>query len=243
MSCSVIMPTWSDGEGGGEVHQALADALGKGDKPDDLLLFAAAGNTAQRHWGGRFHDGGDGWHEWAPGRTDNAITPWEGETPSVEMCWPPGAVYELSVRDVTANREAAGRRGRGTREPLLCGGAVRAGGGTRLLGEGPAGARDAREVSPDRSGRRIGGKHGLRQRPVSRRRGRERSPWARWTARAGGRTIARAARTARRNWPLSCHSRVCGGRGRSRGLPPRRRRPRALPPCCCRAIPRGRPCG
>ncbi len=107
MSCSVIMPTWSDGEGGGEVHQALADALGKGDKPDDLLLFAAAGNTAQRHWGGRFHDGGDGWHEWAPGRTENRISPWEGETPSVEMCWPPGAVYELSVRDMTANREAA----------------------------------------------------------------------------------------------------------------------------------------
>ena len=32
VTCSLIMPTWSDGEGGGEVHKALADALGKGDQ-------------------------------------------------------------------------------------------------------------------------------------------------------------------------------------------------------------------
>ena len=106
VACSLIMPTWSDGDGGGEVHQALADALGNGDKPDSVLFMAAAGNTAQRHWGGAFHDGGDGWHEWAPGRTENRISPWEGEAPSVELCWRPGAVYELSVRDLTAGREA-----------------------------------------------------------------------------------------------------------------------------------------
>ena len=106
VACSLIMPTWSDGDGGGEVHQALADALGNGDKPDSVLFMAAAGNTAQRHWGGEFHDGGDGWHEWAPGRTENRISPWEGEAPSVELCWRPGAVYELSVRDLTAGREA-----------------------------------------------------------------------------------------------------------------------------------------
>jgi hypothetical protein len=106
ITCSLIMPTWSDGEGGGEVHKALAEALGKGDQADDALFFASAGNTAQRHWGGSFHNGGDGLHEWAPGRTDNLIRPWEGEKPSVELCWRPGAVYELSVQDLTAEHEA-----------------------------------------------------------------------------------------------------------------------------------------
>jgi subtilisin family serine protease len=106
VTCSVIMPTWSDGEGGGAVHRALAEALGKGDQPEDALFFASAGNTAQRHWGGSFHDGGDGRHEWAPGRTDNLIRPWEGEKPSVELCWRPGAVYELSVQDLTTEHEA-----------------------------------------------------------------------------------------------------------------------------------------
>jgi subtilisin family serine protease len=106
ITCSLIMPTWSDGEGGGAVHKALAEALGKGDQPEDILFFASAGNTAQRHWGGSFHDGGDGRHEWASGRTDNLIRPWEGEKPSVELCWRPGAVYELSVQDLTTEREA-----------------------------------------------------------------------------------------------------------------------------------------
>ncbi len=101
ITCSLIMPTWSDGEGGGAVHKALAEALGKGDQPGDVLFFACAGNTAQRHWGGLFHDGGDGWHEWAPGRTDNLVRPWEGEKPSVELCSRLGAVYELSVQDLT----------------------------------------------------------------------------------------------------------------------------------------------
>ena len=99
------MPTWSDGEGGGAVHKELAEALGKGDQADDVLFFACAGNTAQRHWGGPFHDHGDGLHEWAPGRTDNLIRPWEGERPSVELCWRPGAVYELCVQDLTTERK------------------------------------------------------------------------------------------------------------------------------------------
>ncbi len=84
---------------------ALAEILGNGDKAEDLLFFGSAGNTAQRHWGGRFRDSGDGWHEWAPGRIDNRILPWDGERPSVEMCWSPGAAYELSVMDLTAGRE------------------------------------------------------------------------------------------------------------------------------------------
>ncbi len=105
ITCSLIMPTWSDGEGGGEVHRALAEALGKGDQPEDVLFFACAGNTAQRHWGGSFHDGGDGRHQWAPGREDNLIRPWDEERPSVELCWRPGAVYELAVQDLTAEHE------------------------------------------------------------------------------------------------------------------------------------------
>ena len=46
ISCSVIMPTWSDGEGHGAVHRALTSLLGAGDSPDDLLCFASAGNMA-----------------------------------------------------------------------------------------------------------------------------------------------------------------------------------------------------
>src|ERR1051325_9338401 len=47
LSCSLIMPSWSDGEGGGEVHKALAEIMG-----ERMLFFASAGNAAQRHWCG-----------------------------------------------------------------------------------------------------------------------------------------------------------------------------------------------
>src|SRR5262249_54023002 len=50
VSCSLIMPSWSDGEGGGAFNAALAELLGRGDSMSDLLCFASAGNTAQRHW-------------------------------------------------------------------------------------------------------------------------------------------------------------------------------------------------
>ncbi len=109
ISCSVIMPCWSDGEGAGEVHQNLTQLLGKGDASQDMLMFASAGNTAQRHWGGVFRDGGDGLHVWAPGQKENAITPWGGERVSVELCWQPGARYELQVEDVTARRSPGSR--------------------------------------------------------------------------------------------------------------------------------------
>jgi subtilisin family serine protease len=111
ISCSVIMPTWSDGEGSGPVHEALTKLLGH-----DLLCFASAGNTAQRHWSGAFHDGGDGWHEWAPGRKDNALRPWGPAPVSVELCWPRGADYELAVWDATTETEvgrSVPRRGAG----------------------------------------------------------------------------------------------------------------------------------
>jgi hypothetical protein len=105
ISCSVIMPTWSDGEGQGAVHDELSRILGRGTSTGDVLFLASAGNTAQRHWGGPFRDGGDGWHEWAPGRTANAISPWRGERVSVELCWHGAGGYEMVVRDTTAGRE------------------------------------------------------------------------------------------------------------------------------------------
>jgi subtilisin family serine protease len=110
LSCSVIMPTWSDGEGHGAVHQALARLLGDGSAGGDGLCFASAGNTAQRHWSGLFRDGGAGWHEWKPGERENVVQPWGGERVSVELCWQGSARYELAVQDVTAGREA-GRGG------------------------------------------------------------------------------------------------------------------------------------
>ncbi|HKI31676.1 MAG TPA: S8 family serine peptidase [Gemmataceae bacterium] len=100
ISCSVVVPTWSDGEGGGPIHESLTKLLGH-----DVLCFASAGNTAQRHWSGAFHDAGDGWHEWAPGRKDNLMVPWGREPVSVELCWPRGADYELAVWDATTGTE------------------------------------------------------------------------------------------------------------------------------------------
>jgi subtilisin family serine protease len=110
VSCSVIMPSWSDGEGHGPVHETLARLLGPGDGRSDGLCFASAGNTAQRHWSGPFHDAGDGRHDWGGRKTENVVTPWGGERVSVELCAPPGAFYELTVRDETAKRDAGRAR-------------------------------------------------------------------------------------------------------------------------------------
>src|SRR5262249_1986072 len=119
LSCSLIMPSWSDGEGGGHVHAELARLLGKGGQAGDVLCFASAGNTAQRHWGGPFHDGGDGFHEWAssqnnlgvrtglPANKDNGLTPWGEEKVSVELCWHTKADYDLSVHDRTTSADVA----------------------------------------------------------------------------------------------------------------------------------------
>jgi subtilisin family serine protease len=102
VSVSVIMPNWSDGQGGGEVHHALSDLLGSGDHSTDLACFASAGNTTERHWAGSFRDDGNGWHEWAAGKTDNGLRPWAGEdTVMVELYGRPGGAYELVVVDDT----------------------------------------------------------------------------------------------------------------------------------------------
>jgi subtilisin family serine protease len=104
LSCSVIMPTWSDCEGNGRVHRELAKLLSEGGNHKDALCFASAGNTAQRHWCGAFHDSGDGWHEWARGQMDNELRPWGTDPVSVELIWS-GGDYELVVVDATRNVE------------------------------------------------------------------------------------------------------------------------------------------
>ena len=104
VSCSIVTPHWSDGEGRGAVHDALAGILGPGGKAGDMLCFASAGNTTERHWGGAFHDGGDGFHEWKPGVKDNGISPWGDEQVSVGLYWQPGADYDLFVNDATTGK-------------------------------------------------------------------------------------------------------------------------------------------
>jgi hypothetical protein len=104
ISCSVVMPACSDGEGGGHVHGDLDSLLGSGAGPHDLLCFASAGNTIDRHWSGPFHDGGSGFHEWAPGKTDNPLRPWSSEQVAVHLYGHTGAGYEVSVLEAASDR-------------------------------------------------------------------------------------------------------------------------------------------
>jgi subtilisin family serine protease len=108
ISCSVIMPTWSDGEGHGRIHEELARLLGPDNPAGDALFFASAGNTAQRHWSGPFEAGGDGYHVWKhagkTAQTANAIKPWGSERVSVELCCPSRAGYEVIVTDASNER-------------------------------------------------------------------------------------------------------------------------------------------
>jgi hypothetical protein len=105
ISCSVVTPNWSDGEGGGVIHQELSKLLGPESQPGSLLCFASAGNTIDRHWGGLFHGGRDGFNEWKPGEKDNELTPWGSEQVSVELYEPPGADFDLYVFDEATGKE------------------------------------------------------------------------------------------------------------------------------------------
>lgn len=112
ISCSIIMPTWSDCQGHGRVHEELSRLLGYTEHGRDALFFASAGNTAQRHWSGDFRDGGDGYHVWKTKDgdhfTDNIIRPWGSERVSVELCCPTRAAYEVMVFD-TMSQAVVGR--------------------------------------------------------------------------------------------------------------------------------------
>jgi subtilisin family serine protease len=105
ITCSIIMPTWSDGEGGGPVHAELSRLLGDASRADGVLFFACAGNTADRHWSGKFLDAGAGWHDWGEGRTDNPVLPWHNGRVSVELCAPRQLDLELAVEDNTMGQE------------------------------------------------------------------------------------------------------------------------------------------
>jgi len=96
ISCSMIMPAWGDGEGGGPVHAELARLIGGGDVRD-VLCVASAGNTAKRHWSGPFRAAADGWHQWLPGQADNLLTPLGTERVSVELTWKSGPDYQVVV--------------------------------------------------------------------------------------------------------------------------------------------------
>jgi subtilisin family serine protease len=108
LSCSIIMPTWSDCEGHGRVHDELARLLDSGDQAGDALFFASAGNTALRHWSGPFEDGGDGFHVWRNGEgavhRENIVQPWGSEHVSVELCCPSESDYEVTVADAVGEK-------------------------------------------------------------------------------------------------------------------------------------------
>jgi len=105
ISCSCVMPSWSDGDGNGAIHRELASLLGPGTSPEDVLCFASAGNTSDRHWGGDFKDGGDGFHQWRPGQKDNALRPWSEDPVIVELYAHPGSAYALYVYDDLTGKE------------------------------------------------------------------------------------------------------------------------------------------
>jgi subtilisin family serine protease len=104
ITCSVILPSWSDGEGGGPVHAEL-DRLLDG----DVLCFASAGNLAERHWTGSFRPDAQGWHQWrdgrlGDGRLGNAVEPWGNERVSVELYGATACSCEVVVLDVASGQ-------------------------------------------------------------------------------------------------------------------------------------------
>lgn len=114
LCCSIIMPSWSDCEGHGRIHEELAHLLGPGDGDSGALFFASAGNTAQRHWSGPFEDGGGGYHVWrdAAGvsHRENIIHPWGSERVSVELCCASASDYELLVSDSVTKKSVTRAR-------------------------------------------------------------------------------------------------------------------------------------
>jgi hypothetical protein len=100
ISCSVIMPSWSDGEGGGEVNQAIARIVGEGRLAGDVLFFASAGNTAERHWCGCFCPDARGEHQWKDGQAANLLTPWGLDRVAVELYGPDVVDFDVQVCDI-----------------------------------------------------------------------------------------------------------------------------------------------
>ncbi len=105
LSCSLIMPSWSDGEGGGGINEELAKTVAGGRAGQGALFFASAGNLAQRHWAGPVRPDRAGFHQWAPGNRNNLLTPWGEERVSVELYGPACAGLELLVFDALTAKE------------------------------------------------------------------------------------------------------------------------------------------
>jgi subtilisin family serine protease len=109
ITCSVVMPSWSDGEGNGPVHKRLRELLGDGTKPGDPLFFSCAGNTARRHWSGTFDAGRDGFHRWSEKVTLNPVSPWYDDRVALDLCWSdPEVRYRLEVVDPETGEPAEG---------------------------------------------------------------------------------------------------------------------------------------
>ncbi len=117
VSCSIIMPTWSDCEGRGRVHEELTRLLSPTGGEGHALFFASAGNTAQRHWSGSFEDDGEGYHVWKRDDgiavAENVIRPWGRERVSVELCCLLGDRYEVSVLDASTKKVVTRATSRG----------------------------------------------------------------------------------------------------------------------------------
>jgi hypothetical protein len=126
LSCSLIMPSWSDGEGGGWVNAAVSQIVGSGRSAGDLLCFASAGNTAQRHWSGPLHCDRDGFHQWYAGEAfgdrDNRLMPWGNDRVSVELYGPCGIPCEVLVYDATTGAQIGRAVARGKPQDRTTGG-------------------------------------------------------------------------------------------------------------------------
>jgi hypothetical protein len=103
VSCSVVIPAWGDGAGGGRVNAALTKFL----KESDIIFVAPTGNMAQRHWSGVFH-GKERDHEWAAGRTATTLTPWPNAPVTLDLVAPATSRYRVRLVD-DQNNEVMGR--------------------------------------------------------------------------------------------------------------------------------------
>jgi hypothetical protein len=99
VTCSVVMPAWGDGEGGGAVHAEAARLIGEGTRGGDLVAVACAGNLTGRTWSGVARAGPGGWHAWSGSTIDAAVTPFGTGPVGVEVCGPSASQIEVVVID------------------------------------------------------------------------------------------------------------------------------------------------